>query len=131
MEALIPEWKRGAVVLITADDLLGDKPSIFETAKNKLKAHIKTTEAYKTFRESSQFKDYQEFREDLKIATANVKEGLEMSQNPLIMMSRDILDRVSFKSSSAEATMIMRKFDPNFNLLDFEKEVDVTMKFDI
>ena len=41
------------------------------------------------------------------------------------MMSRVIVDRVSFKSSSAEATRIMRKYDPGFNLIDFEKEVDV------
>lgn len=125
---MIPEWKRGAVVLVTSDDLLLEKPSIFEVASKKLRKHVRNTELYKSYRESNIYKEIQDFKDDLKQSSKNLKEGIEASQNPLIMMSRDLVDRVSFKSSSAEATRIMRKYDPNFNLLDFEKEVDVIFK---
>jgi hypothetical protein len=90
---------------------------------------VRNTELYRNYRESNLYKEIQDFKDDLKQSSKNLKEGIEASQNPLIMMSRDLVDRVSFKSSAAEATRIMRKYDPNFNLLDFEKEVDVNSMY--
>jgi len=124
MEAAIPEWKRGAVVLVQDDSSQKIKTSIIDLAKMNLTKHIKNLKIYKEAQISYQNSEISLLMEDMKTSYSNVRDNLQESQNPLLVVSRDLADRVSFKSSSAQATTIMRKYDPNFELILFEKEVN-------
>jgi len=124
MEAAIPEWKRGAVVLVQDDSSQNIKTSIFDLAKVNLTRHVKNLKIYKDAQKSFENSEMSLLMEDLKTSYNNVRDNIKESQNPFLVVTRDLTDRVSFKSSSAQATSIMRKFDPNFDLILFEKEVN-------
>jgi hypothetical protein len=127
IEASIPEWKRGAVVLVM-DQPPEEAASFFDVAKRNLKSHVKNLKIYKEAQESLQNSELSLLVEDLKTSYTNVRENLKESQNPFFVVSRDLMDRVNFKSPSALATQVMRKHDPNFELVLFEKEVDAIFK---
>ncbi len=127
IEALIPEWKRGAVVLI-ADQPHAEKLSIFEQARRNLTIHAKNLKIYQESIKNYQNSEVRLLVNDLKESYTNVKENIKDSQNPFFVVSRDLIDRVPFKSPSALAITIMRKNDPNFDLILFEKEVDGIFK---
>lgn len=124
IEAAIPEWKRGAVVLVQ-DDSSSEKikTSIFDLAKNNLTRHVRNLKIYKDAQKSYENSEISLLMEDLKTSYNNVRDNLKESQNPLLVVSRDLVDRVPYTSSSSQATIIMRKHDPNFELILFEKEV--------
>jgi hypothetical protein len=123
LEAAIPEWKRGAVVLVQDESSQKIKTSIFELAKLNLTRHVKNLKIYKDAQKSYDNSEISLLMEDLKTSYHNVKDNLRESQNPLLVVSRDLVDRVPYTSTSAQATTIMRKHDPNFDMILFEKEV--------
>jgi hypothetical protein len=124
LEAAIPEWKRGAVVLVQDDSATEKiKISILDIAKNNLTRHVKNLKVYKDAQKSYENSELSLLMEDLKTSYSNVRDNLKESQNPLLVVSRDLVDRVPYTSSSAQATSIMRKHDPNFDIILFEKEV--------
>jgi hypothetical protein len=127
IEESIPEWKRGAVVFVM-DQPAEETVSFFDVAKRNLKSHVKNLKIYKEAQESLQNSEISLLVEDLKTSYTNVRENLKESQNPFFVVSRDLIDRVNFKSPSSLATQVMRKHDPNFELVLFEKEVDAIFK---
>lgn len=124
IEANIPEWKRGAVVLIE-DAGLEEKLSIFEQAKKNLNNHVINLEIFKTTKQKYENSELQLLLKDLKTSYTNIKDNIQESQNPFLVVTRDLTDRVAFKSPSSQAITIMRKHDPNFDLLQFEREANV------
>jgi len=126
-ESLIPEWKKGALVLII-EDTINEKKSIFDIATDKMKKHVRNSESYKNFVESDAYKELQQIKTDYLEAKKNFRDEISGSQNPFIVVSRDLLDKVQVKSTTAHATNLMRKIDPNFDLFEFEKEVDFIFK---
>lgn len=127
IEAAIPEWKRGAVMLV-ADSGPQEKMSIFETAKRNLTNHVKNLKVYQETQKSLQDSELSLLIDDLKQSYTNVRENLKESQNSFLVVTRTIADRVSFKSPSSLAIKVMRKYDPSFELSTFEKEVDAIFK---
>jgi hypothetical protein len=127
IEAKIPEWKRGAVVLV-ADQPPEEGHSLFESAKRNLTNHVKNLKIYQDTQKNLENSELSLLVNDLKTSYTNVKDNLKESQNPFFVVSRDLVDRVSFKSPSSQAIVVMRKHDPNFELIDFEKEVNVIFK---
>lgn len=127
IEKNIPEWKRGAVLIIE-DSIEQEKVSIFETAKRNLSTHIKNLKLYQDSQQSYENSELKLLMEDLKVSFTNVKENIKESQNPFMVVTRDLADRVSFKSPSSQVITVMRKFDPSFDLLIFEKEVNGIFK---
>lgn len=53
--------------------------------------HIKNTEAYESFKETTAYKELQQFKQDLDVAKKNLKDELSGAQNPLLVASRDML----------------------------------------
>ena len=127
IEASIPEWKRGAVVLV-ADQPVQETNSFFETAKRNLTSHVKNLKVYQDTQKTLEDSELSLLVNDMKTSYINVKENLKESQNPLFVVSRDLVDRVSFKSPSSQAITVMRKYDPEFELINFEKEVNAIFK---
>jgi hypothetical protein len=127
IEASVPEWKRGAVVFVL-DQPAEETASFFDVAKRNLKSHFKNLKIYKEAQESLKNSELSLLVEDLKTSYTNVRENLKESQNSFFVVSRDLIDRVNFKSPSSLATQVMRKHDPNFELILFEKEVDAIFK---
>ena len=127
IEAAIPEWKRGAVVMVL-DQPVEEVTSIFDTAKLKMKSHVKNLKIYKEAQTTLQNSELNLLVEDLKQSFTNVKDNLNESQNPFFVVSRDLMDRAKFKSPSAQAITVMRKHDPDFDLILFEREVDAIFK---
>jgi hypothetical protein len=54
IEAEIPEWKRGALV-VTNEQALEDKDGLLKRFRKKVKSRIMETEAAKTFKETEQY----------------------------------------------------------------------------
>lgn len=127
IEAAIPEWKRGALVLVESETAQ-EKYSIFDLAKKNLAYHVKSLKIYQETQKSLKDSEISLLLKDFQESYSNVRENLKESQNPFFVVSRDLIDRVSFKSPSSQAISIMRKFDPHFELLIFEKEVDAIFK---
>jgi hypothetical protein len=93
-----------------------------------LKTHIKHSEAYITYRNSDTYKELEQFKKDFDVARKNMQDELSAAQNPILVASRDILDRIQFKSSTATATKVMRKYEPDFDIFSLESEVDEVLK---
>ena len=127
LEAQIPEWKRGALVLIS-DQPESERESIFEQARKNLVVHVKNLSIYKESVDKYNNSEVKLLVKDLKESYSNVRENIKESQNPLFVVSRDLIDRVPFNSSSSLAISIMRKHDPLFDLVLFEKEVEYVFK---
>jgi hypothetical protein len=127
IETSIPEWKRGALILVETEEAK-DTSSIFEIARKNLAHHIKSLRIYKETQTKLKDSEISLLMEDFKKSYSNVKDNLKESQNPLFVVSRDLMDRVQFKSTSSQAISIMRKHDPSFELITFEKEVDAIFK---
>jgi hypothetical protein len=127
IEAEIPEWKRGALVLVS-NQPEPERFSIFEQARRNLTIHIKNLGIYQDSIKKYQNSEVKLLVNDLKESYTNVKENIKDSQNPLFVVSRDLLDRVPFNSPSSMAISVMRKQDPSFELVIFEKEVEFVFK---
>jgi hypothetical protein len=127
IEETIPEWKRGAIIQIEAESVT-EKRSIFEMAGDNISRHVRNLKLYQDAQKSFENSELNLLMEDLKVSYSNIKENLKESQNPFLVVSRDLMDRVSFKSPSSQAISIMRKHDPNFDLILFEKEVHTIFK---
>ena len=63
--------------------------------------------------------------DNLKKVKAGVKETIEFSHNPVFEVSRSLSDRMNINTNSSQAIKVMRKYDPDFDLFKFEKEVNV------
>jgi len=76
-------------MIIPTDSL--ERQSIFEVAKQKLKTHIRNSEAYSNYKSSNAYKELMQFKDDFNVARKNMKDELSGAQNPLLVASRDIL----------------------------------------
>jgi len=114
--------------MLVMDAGFQEKTSIFETAKRNLKSHVKNLKIYQETQKSLQDSELSLIIDDLKQSYTNVRENLKESQNPFLVVTRDLADKVSFKSPSSLAIKVMRKYDPTFELTTFEKEVDAIFK---
>ena len=58
----------------------------------------------------------------------NLREEIDTSQNPLIRHTRDSTDLIFMESSVAKATKDMKKYDPDFDILELTFEAEEVFK---
>ena len=92
-KANTPLWRQGAVVLVLSQESKTQE-SILQTYKSKLKKIVINSESYSKLKSSENYKEYEQFKEDLEVIKSNIKENIVMSYNPLIVAGKDIF--VSF-----------------------------------
>lgn len=103
MQDKIPEYTRTAVVETV------EKP---EEKKSKFKVSNLIPESVKKkVTETSTFKEYSEFKE-------NLKEYVNTSDSAAVNLGTKVYNTVSQPSSAAKATEHMRQYDKDFSLID-------------
>jgi hypothetical protein len=65
--------------------------NIFDKARKTIKKHIRNSEVYQNFRESDTFKELEQIKLDYKEARKNLRDEISASQNPFIVVSRDLM----------------------------------------
>ena len=65
--------------------------NIFDKARNKIKRHIKNSETYNNFRESEAYQELEQIKVDYNVARKNLRDELSGSQNPFVVVSRDLM----------------------------------------
>lgn len=94
LENSVLEWKRGAIVLIEEQVIEDEKKSINQIISS-VSSFIKKTEAFGKIKESSTYKEYEQFKDDLKAIKSNIKDNISMSYNPAIVVTKDLMVRRS------------------------------------
>jgi len=79
-------------------------------------------------KQSNSYKEYMQFKEDYQIAKENIRDELAFSQNPLIRITKDLLDKIPTKSETSSAFEILRRTDPDFDIFQLESEVEYLVK---
>lgn len=121
-EASIPEWKRNAIIII-------ESPS--KSLKKKKSQIIKLISYNPLSRSITSIynkSDLKVLMKDFKQSYSNLKYNLKFTSNPMIMLMRDLIEKAHFKSSVSQATEIMKKYQPNFDVCVFEKEMKIVLK---
>jgi glutaredoxin-related protein len=72
--------------------------------------------------ESENYKQIEKMRAEMNEFRNNLKEELDNSQNPLINTARSATDVVFMESNCARAIKEMKKFDPNFDIIELHYE---------
>lgn len=124
---IVPEWKQTAVVLVE-ETIFAEKESKLDHYFKVLSEKIKHSESYSKLKESNTYKEYQQFKEDLDVIQGNIKDTIAMSYNPATILLKDLVDKVTVKATSAEAIIIMRKYDPDFDFYELEQKVPSMLK---
>lgn len=65
--------------------------NIFDKARKTIKKHIRNSEVYHNFRESDTYKELEQIKLDYKEARKNLRDEVSASQNPFIVVSRDLM----------------------------------------
>lgn len=122
-ESSLPEWKRNAIVIVNS-------PPKTSSLKNKryLFNLITYNPLSRTVISIYNKSDLKILMKDFKQSYSNLRYNLRFTSNPIIMLIRDVIDKVHFKSSVSQATEIMKKHRPNFNICVFEKEMKIVLK---
>lgn len=95
LESSVLEWKRTAIVLVEEQLVEEQKPTISQVL-NSVSSFIKKTEAYGKIKESNTFKEYEQFKDDLKAIKSNIKDNISMSYNPAIVVTKDLMVSILF-----------------------------------
>jgi len=58
---------------------------------------MRNSELYQNYRESDAFKELEQIKLDYKEARKNLRDELSASQNPFVVVSRDLMVKYNFK----------------------------------
>lgn len=127
LQSTVLEWKQNAVNLL--------EEVVFDKKESKIKAYmqsisnqIKDSESYSQMKQTSTYKEYLQFKDDLSAIQSNIKETISMSYNPATVLLKDLVDKVTVKTTTAEGVTIMRKIDPDFDFYELTDKVSVYLK---
>lgn len=67
-------------------------------------------------------KQYHEFVEEAKEIKEKVSDEIHQSENRAVSTARNLGGMIFNESAGAQATKIMKKYDPSFDLYDFHQE---------
>lgn len=107
MQEAIPEYQRTAMVETEA-------PVVEEKSKFKLSSLIPESVKNKV-KETSSYKEYADFRN-------NLKEFTQTSDSAAVNLGNKAYKMVSEPSSTARATQTMRQYDKDFSVIEIERE---------
>ena len=78
--------------------------------------------------ESEQYKKLEAMRAEMKEFKSNLKEEIDNTQNPVLRTTREMSDVIFLESSTARAVKEMKKYDPDFDLLNLAFEAEEVFK---
>jgi hypothetical protein len=78
--------------------------------------------------ETDQYKQLEAIRAEMQEFKGNLREGVDSSQNPLIRHTREATDMIFMESNCARAIKEMKKYDPDFDVLELAFEAEEVFK---
>jgi hypothetical protein len=78
--------------------------------------------------ESEEYKNLEKIRGEMREFKSNLSEGIDNTQNPVVRQLRQASDLVFMESNVARAVKEMKKFDPDFEVLDLQYEAEEVFK---
>jgi len=124
MQDQIPEWKWTAMTVVTESP--EEKKGIVKKAIHKVGEKIKATSFMQKLSESEDYKKYKkqyhEFVEEIKEVKEKVSEDVHQSENRAVSTFWNLSGIIFSESAASQATKIMQKYDPSFDLYDFHLE---------
>lgn len=101
---------------------------MFKRFTSGVKSKITSTKAAQDFMESDQFKNLEKVRAEMQEFKSNLREGIDNSQSPVIQSTRQATDMIFMESNCARAIKEMKKYDPNFDILELDYEAEEVFK---
>ena len=127
-QSTVEAWKHTAIILLEETITEENNSSKLEYYIKSLSEKIHKSEVYSKIKETKTFKEYEQFKEDLYVIQSNIKENIAMSYNPAVVLFKDVVEKVTVKSTSSEAFIIMRKHDPDFDFYELEHRASIFLK---
>ena len=121
--SLIPEWKRNGIILVNSH--LPKKNFQFKKYLKFFTLHPSKFPLIKKLYRSS---DLYLLSKDIKQSYSNIKYNLNFTGNPLLTLPRDLLEKIQIRSPLSKSYEIMKKYDKNFTIEKFEKEIELVFK---
>lgn len=78
--------------------------------------------------QSEQYKKIEALRSEMKEFKHNLKDELDSTQNPVLRSTREASDLVFRESNCARAIKEMKKYDPEFDVIDLQYEAEEIFK---
>jgi len=126
LQADIPEWKRTSMILKEDRE---DKKKAGNRIKEKLKEKFNQTTLAQKIYASDEYKNYADVKKDLAQFKADVKDHLHQSQNPIVIGSMSLLEKITSESNTAKAISEMKQIDPDFDVWELEEEAKAIFLF--
>ncbi|KRX00901.1 hypothetical protein PPERSA_09507 [Pseudocohnilembus persalinus] len=115
----IPEWKKNA---LQKAQNVEEKQSIASKLKGKVKAKFNKTEFASNLYKSEEYKEYQTFKTEMSQFKEDFKDHVHNSPSNLVQGGLYVIDKASSEHQIAKSIKEMRKYDPEFDLWELEKE---------
>lgn len=122
MEADIPEWKRGALVVASDDEEEQEKPGYFSRVRSAAADRINQTEAAQNFYKSDEFAKIEDMRKELKDFKSDLREQVDASHSPVVQAANQAADKLFSETACAQAVASMKKYDPEFDIEELGDE---------
>lgn len=78
--------------------------------------------------DSEEYKKMELLRKEMEEFKGNLREGIDNSQNPLVRHTRQATDMIFLESNCARAIKEMKKYDPEFDVLELAFEAEEVFK---
>lgn len=121
--SLIPEWKRNGIILVNTQI-----PNQSFQFKKYLKYFTIHPSKFPLIRKLYRSSDLYLLSKDIKQSYSNIKYNLNFTGNPLLTLPRDLFEKIQIRSPLSKSYEIMRKYDKNFTIEKFEKEIELVFK---
>lgn len=92
-ENTTPEWKKYAIELVqdtTINESTNDPREIMKQAIFNLKEKVKQSESFSSLKDTSIYKEYEQFKDDLNVIQTNIRDNISMSYNPAVIFAKDV-----------------------------------------
>jgi len=124
----IPEWKRTAVTIVDESKLEDRKSGTIKKLLKKVGSKVSDTSIGQKVLKSEEYKEFMKNYRKIKVEAAEFKEDfkdeVETTQNPVVGGIRGLGDKILGESALSQAIGKMRLYDPEFEILDLNFEVE-------
>lgn len=117
-EDQIPEWKKGAMTF--SKDQYVEQKSVLDKVFGKMNTYLKKL-AEDDEEYEKMLDEFKELKSSYKASKSNIQQTVKSSESTIIQKGIDIVDKTKTKMGS-KAMEIIKKNDPDFDLLEFEEE---------
>lgn len=124
----IPEWKRTAISVVDEEQQTEKEAGVVKRLFKKVSSKVSDSSIGQKVLSSEEYKDFMKNYREIKVEAKEFKEDfkdeVETTQNPVVGGIRGMSDKVLGETTLSQAIRKMRRYDPEFEILDLNYEIE-------